>query len=78
MKYLLGIGFVVTQKYKKDPIVRVSIDDRFVDEFTISESPDHDKNWMLDFDPWVYKAPFTDWDNHKRPWVKYRIKDKAV
>ena len=77
MKYLLGIGFVVTQKYKKDPIVRVSIDDRFVDEFTISESPDYDKNWMLDFDPWVYKAPFTDWDNHKRPWVKYRIKDNV-
>ena len=58
MKYLLGIGFVVTQKYKKDPIVRVSIDDRFVDEFTVSESPDYDKNWMLDFDPWVLCLPY--------------------
>ena len=28
MKYLLGIGFAVTQKYKKDPIVRVR-NDRF-------------------------------------------------
>ena len=74
MKYLLGIGFAVTQKYKKDPIVRVSIDDRFVDEFTVSESPDHDKEWMLNLDPWVYKAPFTDWMNHSRPWEKGSIK----
>tara|TARA_Y100001937_G_scaffold58960_1_gene80904 strand:- start:754 stop:1620 length:867 start_codon:yes stop_codon:yes gene_type:complete len=74
MKYLLGIGFAVTQKYKKDPIVRVSIDNRFVDEFTVSDYPEHDKEWMQDLDPWVYKAPFTDWMNHAKPWEKLSIK----
>ena len=74
MKYLLGIGFAVTQKYKKDPIVRVSIDNRFVDEFTVSDYPYHDKEWMQDLDPWVYKAPFTDWMNHAKPWEKISIK----
>ena len=57
MKYLLGIGFVVTQKYRKDPIVRVNIDDRFIDEFSLDDNPNYDKDWLLNFDPWIYKAP---------------------
>ena len=73
MKYLLGIGFVVTQKYKKDPIVRVNIDDTFIDEFTLSEYPNYDKKWMLNMDPWIYKAPFTDWDKHRQPWLNLRL-----
>ena len=73
MKYLLGIGFVVTQKYRKDPIVRVNIDNRFIDEFSLDDNPNYDKDWLLNFDPWIYKAPFTDWDNHKQPWLKIKL-----
>ena len=47
MKYLLGVGFVVTEKYKKDPIVRVNIDDTFIDEFTLSKWPNYDEKWFL-------------------------------
>jgi hypothetical protein len=73
MKYLLGIGFVVTQKYRKDPIVRVNIDNRFIDEFSLDDNPDYDKEWLLNFDPWIYKAPFTEWDNHHQPWLNIRL-----
>jgi hypothetical protein len=73
MRYLLGIGFVVTQKYRKDPIVRINIDDRFIDELDVQDSPNFDKDWILNFDPWIYKAPFTEWDNQRQPWLRIRL-----
>jgi len=73
MKYLLGVGFVVTEKYKKDPIVRVNIDDTFIDEFTLSKWPNYDEKWFLNFDPWIYKSGFADWDKHRQPWLNLRL-----
>jgi hypothetical protein len=42
MKYLLGIGLIV-EKYKKDPIIRVSIDNTLIDEFAVDNFPLHQK-----------------------------------
>lgn len=35
MKYLLGVGLFLAQKYKKNPMIRVSLDSSFLDEFEL-------------------------------------------
>ncbi len=59
MKYLLGIGFVITQKYKKDPIARVYIDDTFIDELTLDDWQGFDKLWNRDTNLWIYQRDYT-------------------
>ena len=59
MKYLLGLGFIVTQKYKKDPTARVFIDDTFLDELSLSDHPNCKKLWQRDTNIWIYQREYT-------------------
>ena len=59
MKYLLGIGFVISQKYKKDPVVRVHIDDLFLDELTLTDCANYSKTWKRDPKIWIYHPDYT-------------------
>ena len=59
MKYLLGIGFVITQKYKKDPIARIFIDDTFIDEISLVDYPNCKKLWQRDTNIWIYQREYT-------------------
>ena len=59
MKYLLGLGFIVTQKYKKDPTARVYIDDTFLDELSLSDHPNCKKLWQRDTNIWIYQREYT-------------------
>ena len=65
MKYLLGVGFVVTQKYKKDPIVRIKIDDTFLDEYTLDNCPNYNKQWARDTNIWIYQRDYTTYFHKK-------------
>ena len=65
MKYLLGGGFVVTQKYKKDPIVRIKIDDTFLDEYTLDNCPNYNKQWARDTNIWIYQRDYTTYFHKK-------------
>jgi hypothetical protein len=61
MKYLLGIGFVITQKYKKDPIARIFIDDTFIDELSLVDCPNCKKLWQRDTNIWIYQREYTNY-----------------
>ena len=61
MKYLLGLGFIVTQKYKKDPTARVYIDDTFIDELSLVDCPNCTKLWQRDTNIWIYQREYTNY-----------------
>lgn len=63
MKYLLGIGFATVEKYKKDPVARVSIDDTFVDEIIIDDYPNYDQEWPGHANLWPHKSDSFVYDN---------------
>ena len=63
MKYLLGIGFIVTEKYRKDPVARVNIDDTFIDEIVVDDYPNYDKVWVGDENMWPHTSPVVDYDH---------------
>ena len=70
MKYLLGVGFVVTKKYKKSPIARVYIDNKFLDEVTIDNYPNRKGKWERDTKIWIYNRDYANY-KHKGPrWSK--------
>ena len=51
MKYLLGVGLLLAEKYKKNPTIRISLDDLFLDEFELdinSKQP----NFVSNFRYW--------------------------
>lgn len=55
MKYLLGIGFFLKKRYKKNPSVRVFLDDTFIDEFYIDENLESKRQWLSDPTHWIYE-----------------------
>jgi hypothetical protein len=46
MKYLLGIGPTILQKYKKYPSLRIFLDDIMIDDFSVQEKNISDKKWF--------------------------------
>tara|TARA_R100001377_G_C3174201_1_gene104197 strand:- start:133 stop:1083 length:951 start_codon:yes stop_codon:yes gene_type:complete len=60
MQYVLGVGFVV-EKYKKNPNVRIFVDDRLIDEYEITDHESVDR--PLEFNTLCYRL--LDWD--KKP-----------
>ena len=72
MKYLLGIGFVITQKYKKDPIARIFIDDTFIDEISLVDYPNCKKLWQRDTNIWIYQREYTTYFSKTNKPPKYK------
>lgn len=60
MQYVLGVGFVV-EKYKKNPNVRIFVDDRLIDEYEITDHESVDR--PLEFNTLCHRL--LDWD--KKP-----------
>lgn len=54
MKYLLGLGFFLKEKYKNEPLVKISLDSTFIDEYHISENVQSSNKWLSDPTHWVY------------------------
>ena len=46
MKYLLGIGPTILQKYKKNANLRIFLDDVMIDDFFVEEKNISDKQWI--------------------------------
>lgn len=77
MKYLLGIGFVISQKYKKDPVVRIHIDDLFLDELTLVDCPNYSKLWIRDHNIWIYQRSYTTY-SMRHSYVSHILSNRAV
>jgi hypothetical protein len=61
MKYLLGLGFFIKERYKKNPRVRLFIDQTFIDEFDITTNAKNDHEWLSDSEHWIHKKQEEDW-----------------
>ena len=70
MKYLLGIGASVSKKYKKDPHLRVYIDNQFIDEYKVEDDTLRHDCWYCDPLHWIY-----DW---KKNWIYYTGKVQEI
>lgn len=68
MKYLLGLGFFLKEKYRRNPLVRVFIDDTFIDEFYIGENLKSKIQWLSDPSHWIYQE-------QKKNWIWYNADD---
>ena len=77
MKYLLGIGFVISQKYKKDPVVRIHIDDLFLDELTLVDCPNYSKLWKRDHNIWIYQRAYATY-SMRHSYVSHRESNLAI
>ena len=75
MKYLLGIGASLREKYRQFPSIRVCLDDQFLDEYNVEDLRARKDHWYSDPSHWVYDdskswmyhSGYNYWKEHKNP-----------
>ena len=75
MKYLLGIGASLREKYRQFPSIRVCLDDQFLDEYNVEDLRARKDHWYSDPSHWVYDdskswmyhSGYNYWKENKNP-----------